>query len=479
MASVNESEMTIEALNAIDNDKYVLTLVALLVIIAFGMIGNGFVIYIYKTKFKRSSARVYIISLALADLSVCVIGVPYHVLDLTFSANFPSRVTCQLLSFLIGSCTLSSIFILLVVGLDRFRKVCRPLKKQIADFGDRKACVIVTIIAVLLNIPNGVMYGNSSVKIADHNITGVECFIDDEYAGTAFATGFLGLNLLIFIVSCVYLIVIYAFIGKKIYQQAKLGNGMSLDEIQTFCLCCTRKQQQDESDEEEEAEGEDNEGVVKFANDASEEKVTITVPDILVEDYNVKEEAGKSGEHDVKAVKNNTLVDKLKSIKLKGKSKKDKPKTLGESRRSQKTIHKISSSTIIRHTNPDRAKKEKNTRKITLMMMTITIVFIVTYLPFIAMSIIDSLIEDFWEDLYTHESVLYDLLLRLYLLNNVANPLIYGFWDDRFRREVIRLIRKLVCCGSNAPSKTDGSNSSSGSSNVTTKRTLHDTVKFQ
>ncbi|KAH3709552.1 hypothetical protein DPMN_069016 [Dreissena polymorpha] len=48
-----------------------------------GLLGNACVVVVYKLKFKRSSARVYIISLALADMSVCLVGLPYHIIDLT------------------------------------------------------------------------------------------------------------------------------------------------------------------------------------------------------------------------------------------------------------------------------------------------------------------------------------------------------------------------------------------------------------
>lgn len=454
METVNDSVVSLEMLNVLDSEKYLYTLIVLIIIICIGMIGNSVVIYIYKNKFKRSSARVYIISLAIADLSVCLVGLPYHVLDLTFTVNYTNRAACRALSFLIGSCTLSSIFILLVVGLDRYLKVCHPLRKQIIDFGDRKACMIAAGIACVLNIPNGIIYGNSTVTISEYNSTGFECFIDDEYSGSVFAAGFLGINLLIFVLSCVYLIVIYAFIGRKIYQQAALE--MPLDKKGTVCLCCSRRQL-GLDDEDEEIDDKAN---VVFDKNDSEAKATIDLPDIIVED---------TGNSLPNTSASNTKNDgKTSNAKGKASSKTQSVDV------KKKKIKKVSSATMIRHTNPDKQSKEKNTRKITLMMMTITIVFILTYLPFIALSIVDVINEEFWDDLTANETVLYDLLLRLYLLNNVANPLIYSFWDNRFRREVIRLVRKLACCKSDAPSKHEESSSSSG----TTKRTMHETIKF-
>lgn len=58
-----------------------------------------------------------------------------------------------------------------------------------------------------------------------------------------------------------------------------------------------------------------------------------------------------------------------------------------------------------------------------------------------------------WKELTLNKSALYDLLLRLFMLNNVANPLIYSVWDSRFRRLVIRLVRKIACWKTDVPAE--------------------------
>lgn len=436
----NNSEVSIEVLNHQDSARYIYTLVFFVTVMLIGIVGNILVIVVYKTKLKRSYARVYIISLALADLSVCLVGIPYHVLDLTFTVNYPNAVACKLLSFLIGACTLSSIMILLVVGLDRFLKVCRPLKRQIIDFGDRKACLIAVVLATVLNIPNGIIYGESSVQLQNLNQTGVECFIADEYQDTSFAYGFLGFNIFLFIISVSFLIIIYGFIGRKIYHQAKRAEGFVLNETKRSCFCCTQRYVSKEDED-------NNQSKVVFENKGELDDATV----IDLEESKVGEE-NRDDNATVSAKANTKLT-------------KNPPKT-------SSTMKKVSSATMIRHINTQGKPKENNARKITLMMMTITVVFILTYLPFIIVSLVDTLFENFWTSLSENGQIICDIFLRLYLINNFANPLIYGFWDKRFRTEVVLLIRSITCCATFVKSTNDSSLGSHATTHhMTTKRT--------
>lgn len=395
--------LTIEELNEIERLKYLPFKIVLLVLMIIGIVGNLLVIIIYKRKFKRSSARVYIICLAVADLAVCIVGIPYHVLDLTFLLTYTDQNVCKVLSFLIGACTLSSVFILLVVGLDRYLKVCRPLKKQIVDFGDRKACLIAVLIAVVVSIPHGVIYGNSSVKRDSFNVTGVECFIDDQYQGSA--VGYLGFNMLVFILSVIFLIIIYGLIGRKIYQQDKLSGEININKRKKVCFCCTLDNNEKEDDEEE--------------ND---------------EENREAENARKQDNED----ENQHLNEK------------------SENKRRNPNVKAVME-TMIRHRKPGAKVNEKNTRKITLMMMTITVVFIVAYFPFILISIMDNIDDTLWSDNPDLQSILLDFCLRIYIVNNIANPIIYSFWDQRFRKETVNILRKLFCHSKNSKGKSENS----------------------
>ncbi|XP_053383050.1 cholecystokinin receptor type A-like [Mercenaria mercenaria] len=409
----NENNITLEELDKSERLKYLPLTVLLVTIMVIGIVGNTLVLIVYKTKFTRSSARCYILSLAMADLAVCLFGIPYHLLDLTLILTYTHTNVCKVLSFFIGACTLSSVFILLVVGLDRYFKVCRPLKRQIRDFGDRKACLLATFGAVVISIPNGFIYGQSSVLTPVNNLTGVECFIADEYHGSDLAVGYLGFNMLVFVMSVLFLIIIYGFICRKIYQHDKMSVEITLKKSKKICFCFTVDNQDEEDGGEE---------LTSALNNALTDDITDT-------------HFVTNAEFQSSAIETETTEKKVLNVKFK--NSKGKP---------NRTETAKTMCTMIRHKKPGSKAEEKNKMKITLMMMTITIVFVISYLPFIVISIMDTVEEALWTDMTVTESLLLDLMLRSYLINNAANPVIYSFWDNRFRNETKRLLRKFAFC---------------------------------
>jgi hypothetical protein len=80
------------------------------------------------------------------------------------------------------------------------------------------------------------------------------------------------------------------------------------------------------------------------------------------------------------------------------------------------------------------------------MLFAITIVFVVSFLPHLALMVLTAVDEHFWASLSESEAVLCDLLLRSYFINNMANPIIYGFLDIKFRIECTMLFKTIFRC---------------------------------
>ena len=421
--TTDEEERLLGAINFRETIKHAPVLAFYIFIMIVGLIGNAFVLYIYKIKFKRSSARTYILCLALLDFLVCCVGLPYHALDLTYILTYHHTEVCQALSYLSGAVNLGSVFVLMVVAVDRYLKVCRPLKKQVVDFGNRRACAIAIISAIIISIPNAIMYGESSVtkSAQGYNLTGVECFIDDEYAEGTFAVAYLIFYIIVFIICVLVLVVLYTFICRKIYRnqafhsQDSSGNGGNIEhEVEHM-----------DTIKEEQSFG----PIDTFKNENE------TATSTEVENGGVKESFLKTSDtnktQDSRHVE--SPVSKKRSTKV-------------ESRKQSKheSIKPLKSNALVRHTI--KGATEKHTRKITLMMLTITVVFIISYLPFIIISLADSADAEYWTDMSEGMKYFVDFMLRFYLINNMANAIIYSFWDERFRRECIVIIQRLFCC---------------------------------
>ncbi|KAL3889957.1 hypothetical protein ACJMK2_002272 [Sinanodonta woodiana] len=386
------------------------------VIMTAGIIGNIFVLIIYNNKFKRSSSRIFILSLAAMDLLVCVFGIRYHVLDLINPYTYTNHVACKCLSFLMTFFTLGSIFVLTVVGVDRFFKICRPLKKQVSDFGTRKACGIAILSSLLVSWPNTLIYGHNSVRVGagvgDDHLIGDECFIDDDYTDSALLIIFNGFIFFVVISANVVLIVLYSLINHAIYVREKSETGIcrsipksglaSADETPYGSSILTKANSSQVDSSREVAvsdtpfQGRKSESVECLGNTGANSKHANTTGALSVP------KAGLQKSHPL--IERSATACGSTNICILS-------RTLAAERRRQsspsahtemsfvKPLRKLTShtSTLL--------STEKHTRKITKMVFTITLVFIVSYLPHLCITVLDAVDSHFWDDLSSSELV--------------------------------------------------------------------------
>lgn len=80
--------------------------------------------------------------------------------------------------------------------------------------------------------------------------------------------------------------------------------------------------------------------------------------------------------------------------------------------------------------------------RLSMMFMLITFVFILCFIPKMAMMVFESRNELFWLTLDSSGYGGYRFLYTMYIINSFANPIIYGFFDRQFRQEFMSLFRK-------------------------------------
>lgn len=83
-------------------------------------------------------------------------------------------------------------------------------------------------------------------------------------------------------------------------------------------------------------------------------------------------------------------------------------------------------------------REQKARKRISLMFLIIIIVYVVSYLTSLATQVYDFLAT---ESMSGYRWNIHMFCLRLNLLNHIANPYIYWFYDVKFRRE----LQKLCC----------------------------------
>ena len=86
--------------------------------------------------------------------------------------------------------------------------------------------------------------------------------------------------------------------------------------------------------------------------------------------------------------------------------------------------------------------KKRRPPKSTLMLFCITAVFLVSFIPFLVFVFIRQLNgTNFYPSLTKGQEVVVTILSKSYLVNNVANPIVYGMCNVQFKREVTKLLR--------------------------------------
>ncbi|KAK5866298.1 hypothetical protein PBY51_020499 [Eleginops maclovinus] len=115
-------------------------------------------------------------------------------------------------------------------------------------------------------------------------------------------------------------------------------------------------------------------------------------------------------------------------------------------------------------------KRRRSERKVTRMVVVIVVVFVLCWLPFFIINIVNLVV------IIPESSItagIYFFAVILSYANSCANPVLYGFLSDNFRQS----FRKVLCVGS-VRCKTNGVDDGDPSAPRTEKTTAHDCVLF-
>lgn len=183
-----------------------------------GLTGNITVLYIYVIKFKSSNYRTYTTWLAAIDLANCCLGMPFLILYHTNYLKFPNEFICKAGRFILVFTANASAFLLVVIAVDRYRHVCKPMDWQISKKWTTVNCITAVICAFGISWPAFQLFGNHSVTSLPFNMEGTRCWVDDRYNGTRYLSYFyIGLSSLSLTITLV-LFIMYGLILQYIYM---------------------------------------------------------------------------------------------------------------------------------------------------------------------------------------------------------------------------------------------------------------------
>lgn len=223
--SINYSGFASERLKAL-NDDMATQLIPAMVFIAFlmvvGLAGNVVVCFVFFFRLRMSTQHVLIMSLAVFDLLSCSIAMPTEIVDMRYFLMFENEFACRLLRFINFFSAFASIMTLVVIAVDRYLKVCRPLGPRLSLRHTKMALAVVVFVAVAAALPAPILYGVRTTTITDSQLVlqAHDCSTSDSTKETIYPTAYSSVLFSAFVVTLGALTVMYA----KILREMRIHN---------------------------------------------------------------------------------------------------------------------------------------------------------------------------------------------------------------------------------------------------------------
>ena len=414
--------LSIHHCNSYFEKNLLFTTVLISILLCFGAIGNGIVLFLYKFKMPQTEERFFIPHLAVADLlsTVCL-----ACLGLTLNyyyTDFPDETLCQMLHYFSWQTTSWSAFILLMISVSRYLKICRPTGKQMTRFWNKCAvygCLLFTAINA-----SPVLYftGNryQNVTCLNSNITVVICGLRDfDRTVNNIKNAYVFFEIFVFFGNAGITTLLYIPIGLQIYRRFK---GRS-NHINTL------------SEPEYSA--------------SAATKCSISITDQTIPTVQVEKDAQELEAID--ASQANLPIAREQSQQVEAMTTSGQEficKYSLSNRNSQENSNMVTSATKVIEHLPAVCKKRKIDSKVesnirvrnnfTYMFMTIIIFYLLSYLPTFIIIILAT--EDPFQYWYSMDVITLNFIMilrRSSIINHIVNPFIYGYFDRVFRERFI------------------------------------------
>ncbi|CAG2254547.1 CCKAR [Mytilus edulis] len=228
---LNVSWKTLHELNNEETIRRVVPIVYLTILTLIGIPGNLLILYIYLAKFQKKAVhRTFVTTLALVDLFVCCVAIPFEIVQMAHEYIFYSEILCKFGRTAKSLLTLLSALVLVALSMNRFRRICQPLKKQLTCQQTLKCMGYMFFFAVLFSSAELLLSG---IRLHDleHNLIGHDCSLSKEYINTIYLLVYSTVQLILYIICMVSLIIMCFLIGRQILQHIKFRDQFRLTRL--------------------------------------------------------------------------------------------------------------------------------------------------------------------------------------------------------------------------------------------------------
>ncbi|XP_045161943.2 orexin receptor type 2-like [Mercenaria mercenaria] len=364
-------------------------------------VGNLLVLYVFGFRYHVCNCKYFVLSLAVIDILTTVTTMPGEIITQIYWYVYSANVVCKVKSFCNVFTLTAEALCLLAIAIDRYRKVCRPFAWQIKTKYARIICLCIPVVALFIALPTPFLWGERSVlkTYGNYTVNVTICEKDEKFKSTNYPMIYISMvnGTICSILALMFSSYMYVF-GKLVKERRRSKRNKQ--------TC----------------------------------KVGVKLPVKTSPSSNSSREANRLDETSDSGVidqgETSTTSASLKPTQILSATQKadtPMPKHLISLRKSS-----------------TRLGKDKCVRRKTLIMFIVTLAFIVTAIAYLILVSIIASENDILQKLSDASKAVYFFFLRLYFINHVINPFIYGLLDHEFKETmqmlVIRVSSRRNCC---------------------------------
>ena len=383
----------------------------IIIAMTIGLPGNSLVLIILLKLKRKTSTDWFVISIALCDFISLSVNGTLHIVTVLIAIS--SNFLCEFHHYIAHFVFLQSSLLITCMGLDRFVKTCKPHSLFFTPKTSLGCCFVTCVVSALFNI--------SHFFTAKVNVYG-KCGFDSTKASIRLPL--YGVTLAVVILCSGALCVIYGKIAVQIRKRIKVGTSVITSIRASYTAniyrnetgVLSRSQCNCDSTRHQHATVSYHKGEVAGVS-------TITVSSRVDKNDDSEQEVCTSSSFVRNPHQDNFCVygKPQNSVTIKK--------------------HQNEKSRTKNNTRPQGDQLFRQVNKTSKTMGAITFVFIIsTVIPAVAVSIL-TVQQDVKKDPFGRVIVFF--VLRLYLINNFANPLFYIWLSSEFRKKVIEILK--VC----------------------------------
>ncbi|XP_060084558.1 neuropeptide S receptor-like [Ylistrum balloti] len=201
---------------------------SIVVIMVLTLVGNTVIIIILTcSRYRKRNSRVniFIINLAVGDLTVCVVTMTTEILFVAFGEWVLGAAACKILTYVQVVTLASTTFILTSMGFDRYMAICRPLKFRSSHTRARRMIIISWTLAFIFAVPQLLIFVQTVDEVLPNGEIQYGCRSQGYTAMWQRKIYFMFMTMYILIVPAILLSYCYVNVVIVVWRQGKLING--------------------------------------------------------------------------------------------------------------------------------------------------------------------------------------------------------------------------------------------------------------